>query len=230
MGCAYAILNNMNNLTLLIPAKHESGSLPLVLNELKIYNLKILIVMEKEDKETIDAIKDYDVEILYQKFKGYGSALIEGIGHINTDFMCIFNADGSFNPIELNNMYESTENFDFIFGTRYQKNCSSEDDTFVTYVGNKIFSFIGKIFFGLETTDILYTYILGKTSYFKELDLKENDFKICVEIPINIKFKNFSYTNNNSNERARFKGRKKVNEFVDGFKILIYLLKRFFKF
>ena len=69
MGCAYAILNNMNNLTLLIPAKHESGSLPLVLNELKIYNLKILIVMEKEDKETIDAIKDYDVEILYQKFK-----------------------------------------------------------------------------------------------------------------------------------------------------------------
>lgn len=220
----------MNNLTLLIPAKHESGSLPLVLNELKKYNLKILIVMEKEDVETFEAIKNYNVKILYQKMKGYGSALVEGIEYINTDFLCIFNADGSFNPKELKTMYELTNNFDFIFGTRYEKNCSSEDDTYLTYVGNKIFTFIGKVCFGLKTTDILYTYILGKASYFKSLNLKEKDFRICVEIPINVKSNDFSYINHKSHERARIKGKKKVNEFIDGFKILIYLLKSFFKF
>ena len=220
----------MNNLTLLIPAKHESGSLPLVLDELKKYNLKILIVMEKEDIDTSEAIKNYNVKILYQKIKGYGSALIEGIEYVNTDFMCIFNADGSFDPAELKGMHEASNNFDFIFGTRYQENCSSKDDTYLTYIGNKIFSSIGKFFFGLKTTDILYTFILGKTSYFKNLKLKEKDFRICVEIPINIKSKDFSYTNSISNERARLKGEKKVNEFIDGFKILTYLFRRFFKF
>ena len=38
------------------------------------------------------------------------------------------------------------ENADFIFGTRYEKNSGSDDDTFVTLIGNYIFTKIGKIF------------------------------------------------------------------------------------
>ena len=39
----------------------------------------------------------------------------------------IFNADGSFNPSELNNMYKkiNENNLDVIFASRYEKNCSS---------------------------------------------------------------------------------------------------------
>ena len=39
------------------------------------------------------------------------------------------------------------QNYDLVFGSRYEKNSNSEDDTVITYVGNKIFSFIGKFFF-----------------------------------------------------------------------------------
>ena len=49
----------MNNLTLLIPAKEESGSLPLVLDELKKYNCKKLVVLDEKDIITIDSIKNY---------------------------------------------------------------------------------------------------------------------------------------------------------------------------
>ena len=65
--------------------------------------------------------------------------------------MCIFNADGSFDPKYLIEMLEECkkEN-DFIFSSRYSKNGGSEDDTILTYVGNKIFSFIGKFFFNLN--------------------------------------------------------------------------------
>ena len=38
----------MNDLTLIIPAKNEKESLPNVLYELKKYNLKISIIVEKE--------------------------------------------------------------------------------------------------------------------------------------------------------------------------------------
>ena len=74
----------MNNLTLLIPAKNEKESLPRVLDELKNYNLKILVVLETEDKETIESIKNYNCQILFQNGKGYGDALINGINSIDT--------------------------------------------------------------------------------------------------------------------------------------------------
>ena len=218
----------MNDLTLLIPAKNEKDSLPIVLDELKKYNLKILIVLSQDDFETINAITNYDVEILYQNLNGYGSALKEGIDQIKTQYLCIFNADGSFQPKELDEMYSKMKNYNFVFGTRYEKNCGSDDDTFLTAIGNFFFTKIGNIFFNLDVTDLLYTYVMGNTKKFKELELKQEDFSICAEIPINIKEKNFTCTNNKSYERARLKGKKKVSEFKDGLKILFYMLKRFF--
>ena len=57
----------MNELTLIIPAKNEAESLPIVLNELEKYNYKINIVLHITDIDTIQVIKKYDVNIIYQK-------------------------------------------------------------------------------------------------------------------------------------------------------------------
>ena len=196
----------MPELTLLIPAKKEAESLPIFLNELKEYNFKILIVLEENDKETINAINQRNnIEILYQKKIGYGSAIIEGINNISTKYFCIINADGSMNPSELNNMLKIiTENNDIVFGSRYLKNAGSEDDDLITMVGNYIFSFLGKIFFRLKLNDILYTYVLGNTEKIKNLNLKFNDFKICIELPIKAHKANLKYVSTPSYERKRW--------------------------
>ena len=152
----------MHDLTLVIPAKNERESLPSVLDELKPFNLKVLIVLEKNDTETINSISDYDCELVFQKNKGYGDALILGINNVLTKYFCIFNADGSFNPKELSIMYQklTINKIDFIFASRYEINCSSDDDTLITLIGNFIFTKIGNIFFSLKITDILYTFVL----------------------------------------------------------------------
>ena len=77
--------------------------MPIVLNELDKYKLPKIVVLEKTDTQTIEAIKNYDLKY-YTKKKGYGAALIEGIESVQTDYFVIFNADGSFNPNELQNM------------------------------------------------------------------------------------------------------------------------------
>ena len=220
----------MDQLTLVIPAKFEKESLPTVLNELKNYDLKLLVVLEESDMETINSIKGFNCEILFQKNKGYGDALIQGIKFVKTEFFCIFNADGSFRPEELSEMYElsKNQNYDLVFGSRYEKNSSSEDDTIVTYVGNKIFSLIGKIFFSLPITDILYTYVLGKTKKVNDLNLKNKDFCFCVELPIRAKKNNLKLISINSNERSRIAGKKKVSAFKDGLLILISMFKLMF--
>ena len=49
----------MNELTLIIPAKNEVESLPIVLDELKRYNYKTNIVLHITDFDTIQAIREY---------------------------------------------------------------------------------------------------------------------------------------------------------------------------
>ena len=217
----------MDNLTLVIPAKYEKESLPIVLEELKKYNLEILIVVEESDHETINSVKNLNCKILFQKHKGYGDALIQGISAVKTDFFCIFNADGSFKPEELDYMLKlsKNQNYDLVFASRYEKNSSSDDDTIITFIGNKIFSFIGRVIFSLPITDILYTFVLGRTDKVHNLNLQSKDFCFCVELPIKAQNNNFSLISSPANERKRIAGKKKVNAFKDGLKILIAMLK-----
>ncbi len=220
----------MDNLTLIIPAKNEKESLPSVLDELIKFNINIFIVLEKNDFETIASIKNYNCKLIFQDQKGYGSALRQGIENVSTKYFCIFNADGSFDPTELVKMYNlaEKENYDLVFGSRYENNSGSDDDTIITFLGNKIFSFIGKIFFLLPITDILYTYVLGDTKKIEELKLSSKDFSFCVELPIKAKRQNLKIISTNSFERKRIGGFKKVNAFKDGFLILIQMIKLFF--
>ena len=218
----------MKSLTLVIPAKNEKDCLPTVLTELNNFDCKKIIIIPKNDIETQNAVKNLDCKIVMQDGDGFGSALIQGIKEVKTDFLCIFNADGSFDPKYLKNMFkELLNNCDFVFSSRYQKGGGSDDDTFLTLVGNKIFTFICNLFFRLNISDVLFTYVMGKTSAFKSLDLKRKDFRFCIELPVLVKFNKYKFISRSSYERSRLSGKKKVNELKDGFLILLCILKMF---
>ncbi len=218
----------MKELTLVIPAKNEAECLPTVLNELKNFDCKKIIIIPKSDLNTQNAIKNLDCKIVIQNDDGFGSALIQGIKEVETNFLCIFNADGSFDPKYLKNMFnELLSNYDFVFNSRYENGGGSDDDTFLTLIGNKIFTFICNLFFRLNISDVLFTYVMGKTSAFKSLDLKRKDFRFCIELPVLVKFKKYKFISKSSYERSRLSGRKKVNELKDGFLILLCILKMF---
>ena len=72
----------MKDLTLVIPAKNEAESLPTVLNELKSIEVNKIIVLPEDDILTLNAIKNFNVKIIYQKGKGFGNALKLGINSV----------------------------------------------------------------------------------------------------------------------------------------------------
>ena len=219
----------MKNLSLIIPAKFEKDSLPKVLSELEPYDVNKIVVVQEDDLETINSINGFNCEIIYQKQLGYGSALIEGINYCKSKYLCVFNADGSFDPKELSKMYHMLKSNKAVFGSRYKdKNSGSDDDTLVTFFGNRFFTLICKYILGVNLSDILYTYFLADTELMKKLNLQNYDFRICVEIPFKIKNLKVNYCDSSSYERKRIKGFKKVNEFKDGFLILTYILKTIF--
>ena len=220
----------MKDLTLVIPAKNEPESLPYVLMELEKLDLNFIIVLEKMDYITINAIEKFRSKIIFQENNGYGDAIILGIKNVKTEYFSIFNADGSFDPYELRAMYNKIKNdsLDLLLASRYKDNSSSEDDTAVTFIGNKIFTTIGKIFFKLPISDILYTYVVGNTQKILKLNLKQKDFTLCVELPIKAKRNGLNIADISANEKSRIGGVKKVNALKDGFLILLYMIKLFF--
>ena len=66
----------MNKLTLVIPAKKESETLPRVIEQLKSLDCKILVSLPSDDIDTIESIKNFNVVIHKQTGTGYGNALI----------------------------------------------------------------------------------------------------------------------------------------------------------
>ena len=221
----------MKDITLIIPAKFESESLPIFFKEINHLNCKKIIILEENDYQTINSIKNFEgIKIHYQKNKGYGSAIIEGIKITNTKFFCIINADGSMNPNYLDEMKDKIEshNLDFLFASRYEKpGGGSDDDNLITFLGNYFFTKIGNIFFSLKITDILYTYVMGKTLSFNNLNIISKDFTLCVEFPIKANRKGYKLGTSPSYERNRIGGKKKVNAFKDGLLILIKMIKMF---
>ena len=57
----------MKNLTLIIPAKEEAESLPTVLKEIENLECHIIVILHDSDLATINAIKNFNCEIVYQK-------------------------------------------------------------------------------------------------------------------------------------------------------------------
>ena len=217
-------------ISLVIPAKNEAGSIGQVISEIKKSNIvdDIIIIVDSENDSSVNIAKKSDCKIIIQKKAGYGSAIIEGYKFAKNDYACIYNADFSMDPKYLPTMIDKTNENDFVFGTRY-KGGSSEDDDIITFIGNKIFSFITKVFLGINLSDILYTYVLCDVKKFKSFNFKRNDFRFCIELPFLIHHNKYNYCEIPMHERKRYAGKKNVNVIKDGFLILIEILYSFYK-
>ena len=102
------------------------------------------------------------------------------------NYFCIFNADGSFNPKELGGMYDLIQNnhFDFVLQVDMKLIVVVKTILSLLILENYFFTKLGKILFNLNITDILYTYVLGSTKIFKNLNIQNKDFKFCVEFQL----------------------------------------------
>ena len=88
-----------------------------------------------------------------------------------------------------------------------------------------MFTKIVRILFSISITDALFFFPLIKKKDFDKITPSNNDFTICVEIPVLISKLNNSYLDLLSTERERYSGISKVNALIDGTKILYGIAK-----
>ena len=221
-----------NNIEILIPTLNEEGNIEKVIDELKIEGYKNITLLDgNSTDQTVEIAKNKGCRIILDNtnISGFGGSLINGLNNLQHEYFCIFDGDNSFNPKAILEMLNKiSHGADFVFGTRYLDGNKSEDDTFITKLGNFFFTKLVRLLFKINTTDLLFLYVVGKRENVSKLNLKQQDFSFCTEFLIKC-YKSFNCMEVFSKERKRLSGISKVNRIFDGLKILGNIFSIYFR-
>lgn len=216
------------SISLVVPARNECESIRAMLDELPADDLLEIIVVDGHSHDgTPDIVRSGGYEVVTQEGRGYGMGVRTGMKIAQGDLVTFVDADGSYDPEAISRMRDLivNEGYDIVFCSRYMKESGSDDDTFIRWLGNKIFSWALRAMFGVKISDALFFYALAKTEIYRDLEWKTEDFSLCIEVPINIHQNGYKYTEIPSRERPRIAGVSKVNAATDGVKILLSMIK-----
>ncbi len=145
---------------LLIPVLNEIDGLkeifPIIDKE--IFD-QILFVDGGSTDGTLAFLKENNCEYINQKVPGLSEAILEGINALNTDCVIEFSPDGNCIPKYLNDVVKELKlGADLVVVSRYLPPAKSFDDSFITGLGNYIFTTMINFFGKQKITDSLNIY------------------------------------------------------------------------
>jgi len=220
-------------ITVVIPARNEEGCIGRVLREIpRTLVHEILIVDGNSNDKTVAEAKRFmrsSDKLLHQKGGGgYGAALIQGMKGASGEVIVMMDADGSHDPKDIGKILKEMEGgADYVMASRYMPGGRSDDDTWLRWFGNKIFTWMTNMVHGTDMTDSLYLFTAIKKDAMKKLNLRSDGFEFCTEIVVKAHKAGLKFAEIPTIERARYAGESKVNSLYHGIKILSMILRRY---
>jgi len=174
---------------IIIPTLNEEKSIGLVINELKRelgqFDCMIIVVDGRSTDRTISVAKENGAEVIYQKNKGYGDALIAGYFYaareLQCDILVTIDADGTYSAKDCLKVITKIESLtaDYVVGRRL---ANSKNMTFSHRIGNRIISWLIRNFLDINIRDT-QSGLFGFRSYLTEnIDLGQVKWAINTEL------------------------------------------------
>ena len=227
-------MNNSKNITvgLIIPVLNEIDGLKTIFPEIdkSIFD-QILFIDGGSTDGTINYLIENNCEYINQKKPGLSEAILEGIEALKVDCVVEFSPDGNCLTKHLPSVVRELKlGADLVVVSRYLPPAKSADDTFITGIGNFMFTKLVNQFGDQKVTDSLNIYRGFRINKFICEDMLnlldgpvfeplvtiwalKNNYKI-VEIP--------------GDEPKRIGGEKKMRIFYNGFCILRMIKRAIF--
>lgn len=218
--------------SLVIPVRNEEANIGRLLKEEPKNLLDEIIVVDGKSTDKTVAVCKANLRksdrVIIQKGMGYGAAIKEGFDAAKGDVVIVMDADGSHNPADIPFLIKKVqEGYDYVMASRYAVGGKSEDDTFIRWFGNQLFTRLTNLIHGTRVTDSLYLFTAIRKDGLKKLDLKSPGFEFCTEIVVKAHKAGLRFAEVPAIERARFSGNSKVNAFWHGLKILKMVVKKY---
>jgi dolichol-phosphate mannosyltransferase len=208
----------LKNLSIVVSSKKECENLKTILPILKERSNDVIVVDGHSNDGTKEICLLNQVNFVLDNGLGKGDAQRVGALIAKYDYIIFYDADGSHDPKDIENLYEdiASEKFELIVCSR--KKGGSFDLTanttvmgFIRSTGCDFLTLLFNKLFKTEFSDILYSLKSIKKENFNNLGTKENGFGIEIDILVKSVKKKYRIKEIPSRENARVHGESKLS-------------------
>ena len=226
--------------TLILATLNEIDGMREIMPRIKREWYDQLIVIDGGSTDgTLEYCRDNGYFVKNQTGKGIRTALDQAFQSVTGDVVITFTPDGNSIPELIPNVIEKMkQGYDMVIVSRYTAGAKSFDDTFVSGLGNRAFTFLINIVFRAKYTDSLIGFRALKSDVVRKIRLAdgpnnkfENKFYEytswdflssvrCAKLKLNV-------AEIPGDEPARVGGIEKVNKIRVGFMLLVQIMLEF---
>ena len=158
------------------------------IKKLNEFNFEVIIINDGSNDNSKKLLEEnsnlYNTLISFNKNRGKGFAIKEGLKKISGEIILIQDADLEYLPHNYKNLLEPFKEYEaqVVYGSRFKSTEASRVLFFWHMIANKIITFCSNIFSNLNLTDVETGYKVFRSDILKKIDLKENSFAFEIEI------------------------------------------------
>ncbi|WP_299158156.1 glycosyltransferase family 2 protein [uncultured Eudoraea sp.] len=189
----------MTDIKVIIPAYNEANSIAKVIEEIPAIVSEIIVVNNNSSDDTAINATRAGATVLNETRKGYGYACLRGMDYIakksrKPNIIVFIDGDYSDYPEELNKIVKPIleENVDMVIGARTKALREDGSMTPQQIFGNKLATFLMKLFFGSTFTD-LGPFRAIKYEKLLELEMEDKTYGWTIEMQLKVLKNKMSY-------------------------------------
>ncbi|MGB5782334.1 MAG: glycosyltransferase family 2 protein [Eudoraea sp.] len=189
----------MTDIKVIIPAYNEANSIAKVIQEIPAIVSEIIVVNNNSSDDTAINATRAGATVLNETRKGYGYACLRGMDYIakksrKPNIIVFIDGDYSDYPEELNKIVKPIleENVDMVIGARTKALREDGSMTPQQIFGNKLATFLMKLFFGSTFTD-LGPFRAIKYEKLLELEMEDKTYGWTIEMQLKALKNKMSY-------------------------------------
>jgi glycosyltransferase involved in cell wall biosynthesis len=179
-------------LSVLVPAFHEAGTIGNVLEALKAleYELEIIVVDDCSDDDTAAIVtelasSDERITLLaHERNRGKGAAVRTALERCTGQVVIIQDADAEYDPADIPRLVDLilAGTADAVYGSRLRGGQPQRAHLFWHYLGNRLLSMMTGVLFNTTLSDMEVGYKAIRGDIARGLELVSEDFRIEPEI------------------------------------------------
>ena len=219
-------MQNHSDVSIIIPTLNEEKSIGLVIERVKKFlpGAEIIVVDSSSDK-TAEIASSLGALVVRQERKGYGAAVRKGLETARGRILAFMDGDGTYDPADLKRLIDIVEKGETDVATGLRFSSKPAGMSTARYLGNFMVNTVFSMLFLRRIMDTQTGMKVFSREAYLKMRLRENGMPFSTEVLTEACRKGLRIVEVRIGYYSRI-GVSKLNPLKDGFKILLFMIKR----